>query len=398
MLDTVRIYSYKGPPGKVQVMSEEFPVPPAFPRLKGRGTSNNADSRYLQLRSEPVDDGWNHSGQPEGAEEDEFSLQLKTQAFADRTKTLITRNRSPDISFSQSINPYKGCEHGCIYCFARPTHAYLDLSPGLDFETKLFYKTNVRAHLLKELGKPSYRCSTLAMGTNTDPYQPLEKTQRNTRQILETLLELRHPVSIVTKSSLILRDLDLLGALAAQNLASVYVSVTTLDVDLKTRLEPRTAGPGARLRVIKELRRAGVPVGAMVAPVIPFLNDHELENIVSACAAAGANDASYILLRLPLEVRPLFEEWLGVHYPLKAGRVMAAVKETRGGRAYDAAWHKRMVGEGEIAQLIEARFKLALKKAGMSSDNVSRGKGMPALRTDLFVPPSGSNHNQLSLF
>lgn len=379
-------------------MSVEFPASAANRPLKGRGTSNNASSRYLPLHSEPVDDGWNHPGFSEDAKEDEFAVRLRTQALADRTKTLITRNRSPDISFSQSINPYKGCEHGCIYCFARPTHAYLDLSPGLDFETKLFYKTNVRAHLLEELGKPSYRCSTLAMGTNTDPYQPLEKTQRNTRQILETLLELRHPVSIVTKSALILRDLDLLGALASQGLASVYVSVTTLDVDLKTKLEPRTAGPNARLRVIKALRNAGVPAAAMVAPVIPFLNDHEIEDIVAACADAGALDASYILLRLPLEVRPLFEEWLSVHYPLKAHRIMAAVKETRGGRAYDAAWHKRMVGEGEIAQLIKARFKLALKKAGLASTDVSSGGGMPKLRSDLFVPPSGSNNNQLSLF
>lgn len=379
-------------------MSEEFSAPPAVPRLKGRGTSNNADSRYLQLRSEPVDDGWDHPRLWEDAKENEFSVQLKTQAFADRTKKLMTHNRSPDISFSQSINPYKGCEHGCIYCFARPTHAYLDLSPGLDFETKLFYKTNVRAHLLEELGNPGYRCTTLAMGTNTDPYQPLEKNQRNTRQILETLLELRHPVSIVTKSALILRDLDLLSALARQDLVSVYVSVTTLDVALKTKLEPRTAGPSARLRVIRELCQSGVPVGAMVAPVIPFLNDHEMENIVAACADAGAKGASYILLRLPLEVRPLFEEWLSVHYPLKAGRVMAAVKETRGGRAYDAAWHKRMVGEGQIAQLIQARFRLALKKAGLLFDRASSERGMPKLRTDLFVPPSGFDNNQLTLF
>ena len=354
---------------------------------KGRGSASNDASRYLKLKTESIDDGWY-------AEQE--SVPSKTQVFADRTVKIITHNQSPDISFSQSINPYKGCEHGCIYCFARPTHAYLDLSPGLDFETKLFYKTNVRAHLLDELSKPSYVCSTIAIGTNTDPYQPLEKDKRVMREILQTLLELRHPVGIVTKSSLVLRDLDVLSAMADLGLAHVYLSVTTLDNSLKTKLEPRTAAPGARLRTIAKLREAGIPVGAMVAPVIPFINDHELEDLVAKCAVAGAQAVSYILIRLPLEVRPLFEQWLQDHYPLKADRVMAAIRDTRGGKAYRSEWHRRMVGQGPIAELIAKRFAVALKRTDLKA-----GKLAP-LRTDLFTPPVQSKRRppdpQLNLF
>jgi len=363
--------------------------------IKGRGTSDNEASRYITLRSEAVDDGWSNSGYAVEAEE-EFQRSINTEVFADRTQRLITRNKSPDINFSQSINPYKGCEHGCIYCFARPTHAYLDLSPGLDFETKLFYKTNVREHLLDELAKPNYVCSTIAMGTNTDPYQPIEKTHRITREVLQVLLEAKHPVSIVTKSKLILRDIDLLSELAQLGLVSVHVSVTTLDNKLKTKLEPRTAGPSARLRTIEALRKAGVPTGAMVAPIIPFLNDHELESIVDACVAAGAQNLAYILLRLPLEVRPLFEQWLDTHYPLKARRVMEAIKDTRGGQAYNAQWHKRMVGEGEMAKLINARFKLAVRKHKLSASQA--GAHRLSLTTDLFSPPRDPQDSQLNLF
>jgi DNA repair photolyase len=351
--------------------------------LKGRGATENEASRYLARHSVPVDDGW------AAVEGDEPSAsRVATELYPDRTVTLITRNSSPDIPFDRSINPYKGCEHGCVYCFARPTHAYLDLSPGLDFETRIFFKTNVRDRLVEELGKPRYRCQTIAMGTNTDPYQPAERHQRITRTILETLLEARHPVSIVTKSQLILRDVDLLQEMARRQLVTVAVSLTTLSNELKTRLEPRTAGPGARLKVIRELGRAGVPVGAMVAPVIPFVNDHEIEDIVAAATDAGALTANYILLRLPLEVSGLFEAWLGVHFPDRAERVMNAIRSARGGKTYDATWGKRMRGEGEFAELIAARFKVALRRNGIL------GATQPPLRTDLFRPPGGS---QLSL-
>ncbi|NIP16200.1 MAG: PA0069 family radical SAM protein [Pseudomonadales bacterium] len=351
--------------------------------MKGRGATENEGSRFLSRHSVPVDDGWAAEDSDETA-----GSKVGTELYPDRTVTLIARNASPDIPFEQSINPYKGCEHGCVYCFARPTHAYLDLSPGLDFETKIFYKTNVRDRLVDELGKPGYRCRTIAMGTNTDPYQPAERHRRITRTILETLLEARHPVSIVTKSQLILRDLDLLQELAGHQLATVAVSVTTLSNELKTRLEPRTAGPAARLRVIDELSRAGIPVGAMVAPVIPFVNDHEIEDIVAAATGAGARTMNYILLRLPLEVSGLFEAWLRVHCPDRAERVMNAMRSARGGKIYDAAWGKRMRGEGEMAELIGARFKVALKRNGIL------GAAQPPLRTDLFRPPQGS---QLSL-
>lgn len=352
---------------------------------KGRGATANPESRFLTSRSEQVDDGW-QQGWQEGQEAP--ADKTPTVLYPDRTVTLITRNKSPDIPFDRSINPYKGCEHGCVYCFARPTHAYLDLSPGLDFETKIFVKTNVRERLIDELGKSGYQCRTLAMGTNTDPYQPAEKQQRVTRQVLETLLEARHPVSMVTKGQLILRDLDLLAEFASLGLVSVAVSLTTLSNELKTRLEPRTASPAARLRVIEKLSGAGVPVGAMVAPVIPFVNDHEIEDIVAAGVQAGARTMNYILLRLPHEVKDLFRDWLDVHYPLKAERVMSAIRSARGGKAYDARWGTRMRGEGNIAELIGTRFRAALKRHGIMNAE------SPTLRTDLFRAPG---QRQLSL-
>jgi DNA repair photolyase len=364
---------------------------------KGRGATENPESRYLSRHSEAVDDGW-HSYDSESYSEADSEIgsamlepptnKTPTLLYPDRTVTLITRNQSPDVPFDRSINPYKGCEHGCVYCFARPTHAYLDLSPGLDFETKIFFKTNVRTHLIEELGKSTYQCRTLAMGTNTDPYQPAEKQRRITRAVLETLLEARHPVSIVTKSQLILRDLDLLAELASLGLASVAVSITTLSNELKTRLEPRTAGPAARLKVVRELHNAGVPVAVIVAPVIPFVNDHEIEAIVAASREAGASAMNYILLRLPHEVKDLFRAWLEVHYPLKAQRVMNAIKSARGGKAYDSQWGIRMRGQGSMAELIGNRFRVALKRHGIAD-----AKG-PELRTDLFQPPG---HRQLSL-
>jgi DNA repair photolyase len=351
--------------------------------LKGRGAASNPDSRFVSIQTLSVEDDWYALETP---------TRLATQVLADRTQRLITRNQSPDIGFSQSINPYKGCEHGCVYCFARPTHAYLDLSPGLDFETKLFFKSDVRKHLRDELAAPKYVCSPMAIGTNTDPYQPLEKEKRVMREILEVLLQQQHPVTIVTKSALILRDLDLLQALAEKNLLHVHLSVTTLDNTLKTKLEPRTASPAARLRTMSALASAGVPVGAMIAPIIPFLNDHEMELMVQRSAAAGATAAQYILIRLPHEVAPLFEQWLGHHYPLKAKRIMQAIRSMRKGKVYSAAWHQRMVGSGAMAQLLAQRFTAALKQNDLYEQK------LPTLRTDLFVPPLHPSNAQISLF
>ncbi len=334
----------------------------------------NSESRFLPTRSIPVSDGWDLAPEEAGKPE--------TVLLPDRTVRLVTRNRSPDIPFDRSINPYKGCEHGCVYCFARPTHAYLDLSPGLDFETRIFFKTDVRRRLEQEIGAKGYECHPIAMGTNTDPYQPAERQLRITRRILEALLEWRHPVTIVTKGQLILRDLDLLTDLARLELVRVSISVTTLDNDLKTRLEPRTASPAARLRMITKLKEAGVPVGAMVAPVIPFVNDGELEDIVSACAGAGAGWAAYILLRLPSEVAPIFQAWLDEHYPLKASRVENAIREMRGGAMYRSRWGQRMRGTGPMADLIASRFRNALKASGLADAEASR-----PLRSDLFRPP-----------
>lgn len=371
---------------------------------KGRGSGSNDASRFLPTRSVVQDANWHYvdeqvdertgerTGEQTGEQEADQQPAVDTRFYADRTRQLITHNKSPDIPFSQSINPYKGCEHGCIYCFARPTHAFLDLSPGLDFESRIFFKTNVRECLQRELSKASYRCSVIAIGTNTDPYQPGEKNLRVMREVLEILAQCRHPVSIVTKSALILRDLELLRSMAADGLVSVNVSVTTLDNELKRKLEPRTAGPAARLRTITVLREAGVPTGAMVAPVIPFINDAEIEALVAASVKAGAQTVRYILLRLPLEVKPLFEEWLQNHYPQRAERVMSAIRDTRGGVAYRAQWHKRMVGQGQIAELIRARFMQATRRAGVSDSQ------LPPPRTDLFTPPAPPGSQQLGLF
>ncbi len=351
--------------------------------IKGRGAGSNRASRFLAAHSEAVADGWEQPGEtPQATHPD-------TRLLPDRTQRLITRNQSPDIPFDQSINPYKGCEHGCVYCFARPTHAYLDLSPGLDFETRIFYKTRVRENLLAELARPGYVCKPIAMGTNTDPYQPAEAERRVTRTILEVLLEHRHPVSIVTKGRLILRDLDLLGELAGLGLASVAVSVTTLDSGLKARLEPRASGHATRLRMIRELTGAGIPTGVMVAPVIPFLNDHELEDILQAAAEAGAGSAGYVLLRLPLEVAELFRDWLADHYPDRAARVMNAVRASRGGKDYDARWGTRMRGSGVFADLIARRFEKAARQLGLGW--ADRG----GLTRGLFRPPG---HRQMALF
>ena len=353
--------------------------------MRTRGTGCNPHNRYQPLvtdRSE--DDGWYQDP------EDELNPDsLATQVVFEQSKTIINTNQSPDIPFDQSINPYRGCEHGCVYCFARPTHAYWDLSPGLDFETHLIAKTNANTRLLEALDKPNYQCKPIALGINTDAYQPLEKHQRITRQLLETLLECRHPVSIITKGGLILRDLDLLTELARQGLCTVRVSLTTLDNDLKRRMEPRTAAPATRLKVIRQLSEAGVPVGIIIGPVIPVINDSELEAILEAAFEAGAERASWIMLRLPLEIADLFEDWLHRHYPDRAEHVMNRMRDLRGGKLYDGTFGRRMTGQGPYAELIRQRFNRQCRKLGL---NV---KEEPPLRTDLFRRPSGE---QIALF
>ena len=309
-------------------------------------------------------------------------MPTETTLIAEQAKTIISRNDSPDIPFEYSINPYRGCEHGCIYCYARPSHAFHGLSPGLDFETKLFYKPDAARLLREELAKPGFKVSPINLGANTDPYQPCEKQLRLTRGVLEVLLEARCPLSIVTKGSLILRDLDLISALAKQNLVAVYISLTTLDPATKRVLEPRAASPGARLRIIRMLAEAGVPVGVNASPMIPFINDHELEHILEAAKDAGAIRASTILVRLPREVSVLFREWLAVHFPLRADRVMHAIQSAHGGKDYEAEWGTRFKGTGPMAQLLRKRFMLACDRLGLI-----RGERIE-LDTQHFRPPS----------
>lgn len=328
------------------------PLPPRH----GRGALDNPDNRYAEHGRETFDDGWGNMDQP--------APPLRTELFVDTSKSLINYNDSPDIPFDRSINPYRGCEHGCVYCFARPSHAWLGLSPGLDFESRIFYKPDAATLLRKELSKPGYQCASIALGINTDAYQPAERKLGITRAVIEVLAEFGHPFSVVTKSALIERDIDLLAAMAEQHLVQVAVSVTTLDRQLARTMEPRAAAPERRLETIHRLRSAGVPVIVLVAPVIPFLNDHELENILAAVREAGALDAGYVLLRLPHEVKDLFKDWLAAHAPLKAERVMNRIRDCRGGRENDSRFGTRMRGEGEFADLISRRFRLARKKSG----------------------------------
>ena len=327
-------------------------------KIKGRGAISNRAGRFEPKERVAVDDGW------QMAEED--APKLRTTLSVDRARSIISYNDSPDVGFDRSINPYRGCEHGCIYCFARPTHALLGLSPGLDFETKLFYKPDAAALLAEELRHPNYRPATVAIGTNTDPYQPVERERRLTRQLLEVLAEFRHPFGIVTKSALVTRDLDIIGPMAARGLASVTITVTTLDGGLTQRLEPRAAHPKRRLAAIKELQTAGVPVSVLFAPVIPALNDWELERVLEAAASAGADGAGYVLLRLPLEIKQLFSEWLETHVPDKANRVLSLIRQTRGGALYDSTFGQRMRGSGPVAQLLEQRFKTRCRRLGIN--------------------------------
>ena len=349
---------------------------------KGRGAASNPSGRYEKHRREAFDDGWDTI--------DKAPAPLRTEVRPDASRTVITRNNSPDLGFDRSINVYRGCEHGCVYCYARPTHAYLGLSPGQDFESRIFAKHDAPAQLERELARPGYRCHMIAMGTNTDPYQPTERRLALTRAVLEVLDRHEHPVGIVTKSALVTRDADILTRMARRRLATVALSVTTLDRDLARTMEPRASTPAKRLQAIKSLSETGVPVGVMVAPIVPGLTDHEMEAILEAAREAGAGRAGYVLLRLPLEVRELFLEWLSVHAPNRARRVVSLLQGMRAGRLNDANFGSRMTGAGPYAELLAARFAAATKRLGMAR----RG---PDLDTGRFRPPA-RDPAQLALF
>jgi DNA repair photolyase len=350
-------------------------------RRRGRGTASNRSGRFEPQAREAADDGW-------GSSED--LPPIRTEVTDEHARAIITRNDSPDISFDRSINPYRGCEHGCVYCFARPTHAFMGLSPGLDFETRLFAKPDAARLLTEELSKKSYKPKTIAMGTNTDPYQPIERTRRITRSILEVLERTGHPVGIVTKSALVTRDIDILARMAERGLAKVAVSVTTLDPKLARALEPRAATPARRLGALRALAGAGIPTTVMVAPVIPSINDMEIERILDAAYEAGAREAGYVLLRLPLEISGLFREWLAEHHPDKLNHVFSLMQSTREGKDYDSRWGLRMTGTGPYAWMIGRRFEMAAARLGLNRQKLK-------LRTDLFVRPRDEGA-QLALF
>jgi len=344
----------------------EYPDDPiAEPMHRGRGALSNESSRFDSEKRIRTTDGWETEMSAASSDEDELPP-LRTSLTRDATRTILARNSSPDIPFDRSINPYRGCEHGCIYCFARPTHAYLGLSPGLDFETKILFKPDAAKLLVAELAAPKYRPDVVAMGTNTDPYQPVERELKITRQILRVLSDFNNPVGIVTKSQLIARDIDILGDMAKRNLAEVFVSVTTLDKDLARAMEPRASAPHRRLEAIRALSAAGIPTGVMTAPMIPGLNDHEMESILDAAKQAGATRAGFTVLRLPLEIKELFEEWLRQHRPDRAERVLSLIRQMRGGALYQSGFGVRMRGEGPIAQLLSARFAAAVKRLDLN--------------------------------
>jgi DNA repair photolyase len=349
---------------------------------KGRGATANPEGRFESQAREAYDDGWF---------DEHEARRVETCVTEERVKSIISRNDSPDVPFSQSINPYRGCEHGCIYCYARPSHAYLGLSPGLDFETRLFAKVNAAEVLREELAAPRYRCELIALGANTDPYQPVERRYGITRSVLEVLAECRHPVGIVTKNALIERDIDLLAPMAELGLAEVFVSINCLDHEIARRLEPRCTAPSRRLETVRRLSSAGIPVGVLVAPTIPFLTDDHVERVLDAARQAGACKASYVVMRLPYEIKDLFRSWLEHHFPLKAAHVMSRVQSMRGGRDNDSEFGHRMRGTGEFAELLSTRFRLACKRLGYDGEmRYSR------LDTTRFRPPP--RHGQLSLF
>lgn len=350
-------------------------------RRRGRGAGINPTGRFEPTTRHEFDDGW---------ETLEDLPAFRTDVQVEKPRTIITRNDSPDISFDRSINPYRGCEHGCIYCFARPTHSYMGLSAGLDFEAKLFAKPDAPRLLERELAKPGYQPKTIAIGTNTDPYQPIEKKWRIMREILEVLEAANHPVGIVTKSALVVRDIDILSRMAEKGLAKVALSVTTVDATLARTMEPRASTPTLRLQAIRKLTEAGIPTSVMMGPIIPGINDHEIERILDAAYAQGAREAGYVLLRLPLEVAPLFKDWLLRNYPDRYRHVMSLVRSMRDGKDYDAEWGKRMRGTGPYAWQIGRRFEISARKLGFNSKRIP-------LRTDLFEPVEKGG-KQLSLF
>jgi DNA repair photolyase len=338
----------------------EYPIAPPAPR-KGRGAVTNVRGRYEVDQREAVDDGWI------AHEDEEFgSPALRTQVFDERAKSILSRNASPDIPFSVSLNPYRGCEHGCIYCFARPTHSYLGLSPGLDFESRIYAKVNAPELLEHELSKKSYVPEPIALGVNTDAWQPVEREKRLTRRVIQVLHDRGHPFAAITKSSLIERDIDLLAPMAARGQFMAAVTITTLDADIARTLEPRAATPSRRLRTIRTLSEAGIPVGVSIAPVISFVTEPDMERVLEACAEAGASNASYIVLRLPWEVAPLFKDWLAAHFPDRADRVMSRVRDMRGGKDYDSNFATRMKGDGLWADLLKQRFHQAVRRLGLN--------------------------------
>ncbi len=352
---------------------------------KGRGARSNASGRYEPEQHQSFDDGW--------TQDDAEAAPLRTTLTPEHARTIIARNDSPDIGFDRSINPYKGCEHGCIYCYARPSHAWMGLSPGLDFESRIFFKPQAASLLEQAFLAPRYRCKRIHIGGNTDPYQPVERDLKSTRSILEVMQRFNHPFSIITKSVLIARDADILGPMGKAGLASAFVSITTLDRGLARAMEPRASTPAKRLEAISRLADAGCPVGVGFAPVIPGLNDHELEAILEAAAKAGATRAMYVTLRLPLEIKDLFREWLADARPDRAARVMSLIRQTRGGKDYDADWSQRMKGTGPVAELIGTRFKAAAKRYGLDTphrlldETQFRVPADARPQMDLFDPP-----------
>ncbi|RWL39420.1 PA0069 family radical SAM protein [Mesorhizobium sp. M2E.F.Ca.ET.209.01.1.1] len=350
-------------------------------RNRGRSAGINPSGRFEPVSRHVFDDGWNSL---------EELPPFKTEVQVEKPRTIITRNESPDISFDRSINPYRGCEHGCVYCFARPTHAFMGLSPGLDFESKLFAKPDAARMLDRELSKPGYQPRTIAIGTNTDPYQPIEKQYRIMREILEVLEARGHPVGIVTKSALVTRDIDILSRMAERGLAKVALSVTTMDRMLARTMEPRASTPTKRLEAIRQLSDAGIPASVMVAPIIPGLNDPEMERILDSARAAGAREAGYVILRLPLEVAPIFKDWLLRHYPDRYRHVMSLIRSMRDGKDYDSEWGKRMKGAGPYAWQIGRRFEIAAKRLGLNAERRQ-------LRIDQFVAGSGASEQLMLL-
>ncbi len=353
-----------------------IPIDPFSPRAhKGRGAASNPEGRFESVRHQAEDDGW------QSALLDDAASRPRTEVTEERARSVITRNDSPDIHFSQAMNPYRGCEHGCVYCFARPSHSYLNLSPGLDFETKLRAKGNLAEVLRHELSRRGYRVEPINIGSNTDPYQPIEKRWRLTRAALELLAECGHPCTIVTKNALVERDLDLLAPMAEANLVQVFVSVNSLDNHLAAKLEPRASAPHRRIKAIRALAGAGVPVGVLVAPIIPALNDRDMEAVLEQAAYAGARCAGYTVVRLPYELKTLFREWLALHAPDRAAHVMSLVQQMNGGRDYDSDFRTRMRGQGVFADLLRRRFEVACRKHGFG-----RARDLE-LDTSRFVPP-----------